>query len=225
MSARSAFLGRPLPLIAESDLNDPRLITAREGGGYGLTAQWSDDFHHALYVSLTGDTSGYYADFDSLEALGKVFTDGFFHTGTKSSFRHRSHGHPIDTFRTPTWRLVVCSDNHDQIGNRATGERLSDKISPAQQGLAAMVTLLSPFTPMIFMGEEWGATTPWQFFTSHPEPELGEQVRHGPAGGVRGRWTGTPASCRTRRTRRPSPASKLDWSELDRAASVGRCWT
>ena len=90
VSARSAFLGRPLPLIAESDLNDPRLITAREGGGYGLTAQWSDDFHHALYVSLTGDTSGYYADFDSLEALGKVFTDGFFHTGTKSTFRHRT---------------------------------------------------------------------------------------------------------------------------------------
>ena len=100
VSARSAFLGRPLPLIAESDLNDPRLITAREAGGYGLTAQWSDDFHHALYVSLTGDTSGYYADFDSLEALSKVFTDGFFHTGTRSSFRQRSHGHPIDTFRT-----------------------------------------------------------------------------------------------------------------------------
>ena len=134
VSARSAFLGRPLPLIAESDLNDPRLITAREGGGYGLTAQWSDDFHHALYVSLTGDTSGYYADFDSLDALGKVFTDGFFHTGTKSSFRHRTHGHPIDTFRTPTWRLVVCSDNHDQIGNRATGERLADKIGPGPAG-------------------------------------------------------------------------------------------
>ncbi len=179
VSARSAFLGRPLPLIAESDLNDPRLITAREAGGYGLTAQWNDDFHHALYVSLTGDTSGYYADFDSLEALGKVFTDGFFHTGTRSSFRHRSHGHPIDTYRTPTWRLVVCSDNHDQIGNRATGERLADKIGADQQGLAAMVTLLSPFSPMIFMGEEWGATTPWQFFTSHPEPELGEQVRLG----------------------------------------------
>ena len=121
VSARSTFLRRPMPLIAESDLNDPRLITAREGGGYGLTAQWSDDFHHALYVSLTGDTSGYYADFDSLAALGKVFESGFFHTGTRSSFRGRTHGHPIDTWRTPTWRLVVCSDNHDQIGNRATG--------------------------------------------------------------------------------------------------------
>src|SRR6478735_7354405 len=179
VSSRSTFLRRPMPLIAESDLNDPRLITAREGGGYGLTAQWSNDFHHALYVSLTGDTSGYYADFDSLTALGKVFESGFFHTGTRSSFRGRTHGHPIDTWRTPTWRLVVCSDNHDQIGNRAKGERLSSKISPAQQAIAAMLTLLSPFTPMIFMGEEWGAETPWRFFTSHPEPELAEMVRAG----------------------------------------------
>jgi maltooligosyltrehalose trehalohydrolase len=179
VEALSTFVGRPLPLIAESDLNDPRLITAREGGGYGLTAQWSDDFHHALYVSLTGDTSGYYADFDSLAALGKVFEAGYFHDGTKSSFRHRSHGHPIDTLRTPTWRLVVCWDNHDQIGNRATGERLSRKIDTDQLGIAAMITLLSPFTPMIFMGDEWGAATPWQFFSSHPEPELGEAVAKG----------------------------------------------
>jgi maltooligosyltrehalose trehalohydrolase len=215
VSARSAFLGRPLPLIAESDLNDPRLITAREGGGYGLTAQWSDDFHHALYVSLTGDTSGYYADFDSLEALGKVFTDGFFHTGTRSSFRQRSHGHPIDTFRTPTWRLVVYSDNHDQIGNRAAGERLSAKVSPAQQALAAMVTLLSPFTPMIFMGEEWGATTPWQFFSSHPEPELADAIRKGRlAEFAQMDWDlGTVPDPQDPAT---FAASKLDWSEPSR---------
>src|SRR4051812_6673678 len=179
VEALSAFVGRPLPLIAESDLNDPRLITAREGGGYGLTAQWSDDFHHALYVSLTGDTSGYYADFSSLSALGKVFDAGYFHDGTKSSFRHRSHGHPIDTLRTPTWRLVVCWDNHDQIGNRATGERLASRLTIDQLAIAATVTLLSPFTPMIFMGEEWGASTPWQFFTSHPEPELASAVQEG----------------------------------------------
>ena len=212
VSARSTFLGRPLPLIAESDLNDPRLITAREAGGYGLTAQWSDDFHHALYVSLTGDATGYYADFDSLEALGKVFTDGFFHTGTRSSFRHRSHGHPIDTFRTPTWRLVVCSDNHDQIGNRAAGERLSAKVSPAQQDLAALVTLLSPFTPMIFMGEEWGATTPWCFFTSHPDQELGELVREGRLEEfAQMEWdTSTVPDPQDPAT---FEASKLDWSE------------
>jgi maltooligosyltrehalose trehalohydrolase len=216
VSARSTFLRRPMPLIAESDLNDPRLITAREGGGYGLTAQWSDDFHHALYVSLTGDNSGYYADFDSLTALGKVFEGGFFHTGTRSSFRGRTHGHPIDTWRTPTWRLVVCSDNHDQIGNRATGERLSSKISPAQQAIAAMVTLLSPFTPMIFMGEEWGASTPWRFFTSHPEPELAEMVRAGRLEEfAQMEWETSdvpdPQDPRT------FEVSRLDWSELEQA--------
>src|SRR3954451_8388600 len=177
--ALSVHLRRPLSLIAESDLNDPRLITRRDGGGYGLTAQWSDDFHHALYVSLTGDTSGYYADFDSLESLAKVFANGFFHDGTLSTFRGRSHGNPIDTHRTPTWRLVVCSDNHDQIGNRADGHRLSSMLNDNQLKIAALVTLLNPFTPMIFMGEEWGAGTPWQFFSSHPEPELAELVAAG----------------------------------------------
>ena len=215
VDARSAFLGRPLPLIAESDLNDPRLITPRPAGGYGLDAQWSDDFHHALYVSLTGDTSGYYADFDTLDALGKVFEGGFFHDGTKSSFRGRSHGHPIDTFRTQTWRLVVCSDNHDQIGNRAAGERLSTKINSRQLAIAAMITLLSPFTPMIFMGEEWGAGTPWCFFASHPEPELAELVRAGRLEEFAQMDWDTSAV--------PDPqdpqtfeSSKLDWSELER---------
>ncbi|CAA9291130.1 MAG: GH13_10 / GH13 / GH13_36 / GH13_9 / GH13_ 11 / GH13_20 [uncultured Friedmanniella sp.] len=219
VDALSAFVGRPLPLIAESDLNDPRLITPREGGGYGLTAQWSDDFHHALYVSLTGDTSGYYADFGSLDALGKVFEAGYFHDGTKSSFRHRSHGHPIDTLRTPTWRLVVCWDNHDQIGNRATGERLSTRLDTDQLGIAAMITLLSPFTPMIFMGDEWGAKTPWQFFTSHPEPELGEAV-------AKGRLEEF-AAMDWDTSNVPNPQdpetftrSKLDWSEPQTAANA-----
>lgn len=179
VDALSAYLGRPLSLIAESDLNDPRLITAREAGGFGLDGQWSDDFHHALYVNLTGDTSGYYADFGSPSALAKVFTAGFFHDGTPSSFRGRGHGRPFDVHRTPAWRLVVCSDNHDQIGNRADGARLSGRLDQRQLELMALVTLLGPFTPMIFMGEEWGARTPWQYFTSHPEPELAEAVAKG----------------------------------------------
>jgi maltooligosyltrehalose trehalohydrolase len=216
VSARSTFLRRPMPLIAESDLNDPRLITAREGGGYGLTAQWSDDFHHALYVSLTGDASGYYADFDSLTALGKVFENGFFHTGTRSSFRGRTHGHPIDTWRTPTWRLVVCSDNHDQIGNRPAGERLSSKLSPAQQAIAAMVTLLSPFTPMIFMGEEWGASTPWRFFTSHPEPELAEMIRAGRLEEFAQMEWGT-SDVPDPQDPRTFEVSRLDWSEVEQS--------
>ncbi|MDN5762148.1 MAG: malto-oligosyltrehalose trehalohydrolase [Microlunatus sp.] len=215
VSALSAFLNQPLSLIAESDLNNPRLITTREGGGYGLTGQWSDDFHHALYVSLTGDTTGYYADFDSLAALGKVFENGFFHDGTHSSFRGRGHGDKIDTLRTPAWRLVVCSDNHDQIGNRADGQRLSGKISPQQLGLAAFVTMLSPFTPMIFMGEEWGASTPWQFFTAHPERELAENI----AVGRREEF----AQMEWDLSQVPDPqntqtflGSKLDWGELER---------
>lgn len=179
VDALSVHLGRPLSLIAESDMNNPRLITPRAGGGYGLTAQWSDDFHHGLYVALTGDTTGYFADFDSLAALGKVYEAGFFHDGSRSSFRGRRHGTRIDTQRTETWRLVVCSANHDQIGNRAAGDRLSTRLDHRQLQLAAVLTLLSPFTPMIFMGEEWGARTPWQFFTSHPEEELGRIVAEG----------------------------------------------
>ncbi|HEY0260621.1 MAG TPA: malto-oligosyltrehalose trehalohydrolase [Lacisediminihabitans sp.] len=177
--ALSAFLGRPLSLIAESDLNDPRLITPREGGGYGLTGQWSDDFHHAVHVALTGETTGYYADFEHLDALAKVLTRGFFHDGTYSSFRERDHGHPIVTATMPTWRLVVANQNHDQIGNRAVGDRLSSRLDRGQLAIAAALTLAGPFTPMLFMGEEWGATTPWQFFTAHPEPELGEATAKG----------------------------------------------
>jgi len=177
--ALSAHLRRPIALIAESDLNDPRVITPREAGGYGLDGQWSDDFHHALLANLTGDTSGYYADFGKLDALAKVVQTGFFHDGTMSSFRGRRHGRRLDTPRTPCWRLVVCSDNHDQIGNRADGTRLRSRVTAAQLELAAVLTLLCPGTPMIFMGEEWGASTPFIFFTSHPEPELAEKTRTG----------------------------------------------
>lgn len=179
VNALSTFLNRPLSLIAESDLNDPRVISPREAGGYGIDAQWSDDFHHAVMANLTGDDSGYYADFASLDALAKVLETGFFHDGTKSSFRGRRHGRRLDTPTMPTWRLVVCSDNHDQIGNRADGSRLATRETPRQLQLAALLTLLSPFTPMIFMGEEWGATTPFMFFSSHPEPELAEAVSKG----------------------------------------------
>ncbi|MCW4384248.1 malto-oligosyltrehalose trehalohydrolase [Salinibacterium sp. SYSU T00001] len=179
VDALSAAERRPLTLIAESDLNDPRLITPREAGGYGLDAQWSDDFHHAVHVALTGETSGYYADFEPLDALAKVLERGFFHDGTWSSFRGRHHGRPIDIERMPGWRLVVASQNHDQIGNRAIGDRLTAHLNAGQLGIAAALTLLGPFTPMLFMGEEWGASTPWQFFTSHPEPELGEATAKG----------------------------------------------
>ncbi len=178
-SALSAFVGRPLSLIAESDLNDPIMFRSRDNGGHGLAAQWSDDFHHAVHVALTGETTGYYADFEKLEALEKVLTRGFYHDGTYSSFRERDHGAPIDTSGTDTWRLVVAHQNHDQIGNRAIGDRLSATLDTGQLAIAAVLTLAGPFTPMLFMGEEWGASTPWQFFTSHPEPELGTATAEG----------------------------------------------
>ena len=178
-AALSAHLRRPLTLIAESDLNDPTLVTPREAGGWGLDAQWSDDFHHALRVALTGETDGYYADFEPLSALAKVVERGFFHEGGWSSFRGRPHGSPLDTERMKAWRLVVCSQNHDQVGNRARGDRPTEHLDTDQLVCAAMLTLLSPFTPMLFQGEEWATRRPFPFFTSHPEPELGRAVAEG----------------------------------------------
>ena len=178
-AALSAHLRRPLTLIAESDLNDTLLVRPREAGGYGLDAQWSDDFHHAVHVALSGETAGYYADFEPLEALAKVCEKGFFHDGTFSSFRERDHGVPVDTETMPTWRLVVANQNHDQIGNRARGDRLAEHLDDDQLACAALLTLAGPFTPMLFMGEEWAASTPFQFFTSHPEPELGKATAAG----------------------------------------------
>ncbi|QYF75022.1 malto-oligosyltrehalose trehalohydrolase [Cryobacterium sp. PAMC25264] len=214
-AALSAFAGRPLTLIAESDLNDPRLITPREANGYGLDAQWSDDFHHAVHVALTGETVGYYADFAPLEALAKVLTRGFFHDGTFSSFRGRLHGRPVDLQRMPAWRLVVATQNHDQIGNRAIGDRLSAQLDTGQLAIAAALTLLGPFTPMLFMGEEWGARTPWQFFTSHPEPELGLATAEGRIGEF-ARMGWDPAVVPDPQDPATFERSKLDWSELQR---------
>ncbi|GAB1641826.1 malto-oligosyltrehalose trehalohydrolase [Krasilnikovia sp. MM14-A1259] len=175
----SAHLRRPLTLIAESDLNDPRLITARQAGGYGLHAQWDDDVHHALHALLTGERQGYYADFGSLDCLQTVLEQAFFHAGTWSSFRGRRHGRPVDRRTMPGHRFVAYLQNHDQVGNRATGDRLAAILSPGLLKVGATLLLTGPFTPMLFMGEEWAAGTPWQFFTSHPEPDLADAVRRG----------------------------------------------
>ncbi|MFJ1881692.1 malto-oligosyltrehalose trehalohydrolase [Streptomyces sp. NPDC088137] len=179
--ALAAELGRPLPLIAESDLCDPRTTTPRDSGGLGLHAQWNDDFHHALHTALTGESQGYYTDFAQapLAAVAKTVTSAFFHNGTYSSFRGRTHGRPVDIARTPAHRFVGYAQTHDQIGNRALGDRLSATLSPGLLACAAALVLTGPFTPMLFMGEEWGARTPWQFFTDHTDPELAEAVRNG----------------------------------------------
>jgi maltooligosyltrehalose trehalohydrolase len=175
--ALATHLRRPLALIAESDLNDPRLVTAWESGGYGLTAQWNDDIHHCLHAALTGERQGYYADFGSLADLGRTMREVFFHAGCESTFRRRTHGRPVDIHHTPAHRFVVSLQNHDQIGNRATGDRLPASLPPGLLACGAALLLCSPYTPMLFMGEEWGASTPFQFFSFFPDAELRENVR------------------------------------------------
>jgi len=210
----SAHVGRPLSLIAESDLNDPRMITSREGGGYGLHAQWADDIHHSLHTVLTGESQGYYADFAAagLTGLAHVLCRGFLHEGTWSSFRGRVHGAPVDTRRIPGHRFLAYLQNHDQIGNRAAGDRLTQSLTPGQLACGAALVLTSPFTPMLFMGEEWGARTPWQFFSRFPDAALREAVRSGrTAEFAEHGWGGAEV---------PDPNaestfldSKLDWDE------------
>ena len=205
-------LGKPLFLIAESDLNNPRLITPRGLNGYGLAGQWSDDFHHAAHTNLTGENSGYYEDFDSLGALAKVLQEGFFHNGTFSSFRERHHGRPLDKDVVNARQLVTAIQNHDQIGNRAAGDRLSAALGYEQLALGAVLSLASPFTPMLFMGEEFGASTPWQFFTSHPEPELGKATAEGRLKEFE-RMGWDPDTVPNPQDPQTFANSKLDWSE------------
>ncbi|WP_375488890.1 malto-oligosyltrehalose trehalohydrolase [uncultured Jatrophihabitans sp.] len=175
----SGEVGRPLTLIAESDLNDPIMINPQSRGGYGLAAQWNDDVHHALHALLTGERQGYYCDFGSLAVLAKTYTHAFLHDGTYSTFRGRDHGAPIDPTLVHGWQFVVCLQNHDQVGNRAVGDRLPELTSPELVRVGAVLLLTSPFTPMLWMGEEWAASTRWPFFVSHPEPELAEATAKG----------------------------------------------
>ena len=177
--ALAALLNRELVLIAESDSNDPRLVTSREAGGYGLSAQWSDDFHHAVHAAITGERQGYYCDFGSMAALAKVMTRVFFHDGSWSEFRGRSHGRQVDVFRIPAHRFLGYLQDHDQVGNRAIGDRISATEPPELVKVAIGLVLTAPYTPMLFMGEEWGADTPWQYFTDHEEDWLAEAVAHG----------------------------------------------
>lgn len=214
----SAEVGRPLTLIAEDDRNDARTTTPRGEGavasGIGIHGQWTDDIHHALHVALTGETDGYYADFASPDALPKVFTGAFYHDGSYSTFRGRVHGRPIDRATVPGWRFVASLQTHDQVGNRAVGDRLSMGTDPGRLAAGAALLLTSPFTPMLFMGEEWAASTPWQYFTDHQDETLVEAIRNGRAAEFASHGWGADEV--------PDPqaagtveASRLDWSELD----------
>jgi maltooligosyltrehalose trehalohydrolase len=170
-------LGRPLVLIAESDLNDPRIVRDTERGGYGIDAQWSDDFHHALHAFVTGERDGYYADFGSLADVARALENAFVYDGRHSPHRGRRHGRPVGDL--PRTRFLGYLQNHDQVGNRARGERSSHLAEPPELRAAAALVLLSPFVPMIFHGEEWGTRSPFQYFTDHQDEELAEAVRCG----------------------------------------------
>ena len=174
--ALEAHTGRSYVVIAESDLNDPRLVTAPEAGGYGIDAQWSDDFHHALFTVLTGDRGGYYADFGSLVDLANSLREVFAYDGRYSPYRDRIHGRPVRNL--PASRFLGYSQNHDQVGNRAQGDRLSSIVTIGRAKIAAALVLTAPFVPMLFQGEEWAASSPFQFFTNH-NPELGRLVSAG----------------------------------------------
>jgi maltooligosyltrehalose trehalohydrolase len=170
-------LGRRVHVIAECDLNDVRVIKPSQSGGYGLDAQWNDDFHHALRTVLTSDRTGYFADFGRFSDVVKSFEEGFVLSGGYSSFRRRRHG--SSSTEVPPGQLVVFSQNHDQIGNRMCGERLSNHLSTQQLKLAAAAVLLSPYLPLLFMGEEYAEPAPFPFFVSHGDAELVEGVRRG----------------------------------------------
>ncbi len=170
-------IGRRVYLIAESDLNDTKLIRSQELGGYGLDGQWNDDFHHAVHTLLTGESGGYYEDFGKITHLAKAFTEGYIYSGQYSAYRRRRHGNSSKLLAAR--KFVVCSQNHDQIGNRMFGERLSQLVSFDALKLAAGVVLLSPFIPLLFMGEEYGEPAPFPYFVSHSDPALVEAVRRG----------------------------------------------
>ncbi len=177
VDALEARLGRTLSVILESDLNDPRLITPYEAGGYGADAQWSDDFHHALHALLSGETGGYYADFGGVEHVAQALQRAFVYDGSYSEFRDRRHGKRPEGLSGH--RFLGYLQNHDQVGNRATGQRSSHVMSTELLKVGAALVLTSPFVPMLFQGEEWGATTPFQYFTDHTDAELGAAVSKG----------------------------------------------
>jgi maltooligosyltrehalose trehalohydrolase len=210
VDALAAQVGRHLVLIAESDLNDPKIVTSREANGYGIDAQWSDDFHHALHTVLTGETNGYYEDFGSLEQLAKALEQGYVYDGRYSRHRDRVHGRAAG--RLSGHHLLGYAQTHDQVGNRAQGERLSHLVSTGRQKIAAALVMTSPFVPMVFQGEEFGASTPFQYFTHHEDQELAKRVSEGRRSEFRAfGWdpeeVPDPQSAETFRR------SKLRWSE------------
>ena len=212
--------GRPLSLVAESDLNDPTMVTPTGDGGLGMTTQWADDVHHAIHAFLTGERHGYYVDFGTPEALAKALTSVFVHDGWWSTFREQHWGRPVPA-DVDGHRFVVFASDHDQVGNRALGDRPSARLDDGGLAMAAALVLCSPYTPMLFMGEEWGARTPWQFFTDHAEPELADAIREGRTAEFGGHgWRdlyGGHVDVPDPQSPATVAASRLDWDEPRRA--------
>lgn len=210
---RARSLRRLVQVMPESASNNPRLVQRTELGGYGMDAQWSDDFHHSLHVLLTGEQAGYYRDFSGVEDLAKAFREGFVNTERYSPFFQRRHGRPSRD--VPAQRLIIFSQNHDQIGNRMRGDRLTALASFEAAKVAAAAVLLSPFIPMLFMGEEYGEQRPFQYFVSHSDPGLVEAVRRGRREEfVAFGWQGDVPDPQDEAT---FLASKLDWREKQSA--------
>jgi maltooligosyltrehalose trehalohydrolase len=189
VDAFAAKVGRTISLVAESDLNDSRVLRSRCEGGLGMSSQWSDDFHHSVHTLLTGENSGYYEDFGEVRHLACTLKQGWYYAGQYSRHRRRRHGNRPPSFKGSNY--VVCTQNHDQVGNRALGERLSSLVDFESLKLAAGVNLLSPFVPLLFMGEEYGETAPFLYFTSHGDSNLADAVRRGRAEEFQAfRWKG-----------------------------------
>jgi maltooligosyltrehalose trehalohydrolase len=210
--AFSGKTGKRFYLIAESDLNDARVIRPPELGGHGLNAQWCDDFHHALHALLTGEDQGYYADFGRVGDLVKALREGFVRSGEYSRYRKRRFGNSSKDI--PADRFVVFDQNHDQIGNRVQGERLSELIPYEALKLAAGAVLLSPFIPLLFMGEEYGEEAPFLYFVSHNDPGLIEAVRQGRKEEFRKfQWLGEPPDPQSKKT---FLRSKISWDTREK---------
>ncbi len=212
----STALGRPLGLIAETDLNDPRTVRPTAEGGLGMTAQWADDVHHALHSWLTGERHGYYVDFGDVEVLAHALTRVFVHEGGLSTFRGRDWGAPVPR-DTDARRFVVFAANHDQIGNRALGDRPASRLPDGVLAAGNAVLLTAAFTPMIFMGDEWGSRRPFQYFCDHQEPELAEAIRVGRTAEFAGHgWDalyGSEPVVPDPQSPATFEASRLDWDE------------
>jgi len=206
----SRTLGRPLLLIPESDLNDPRLLWPRERGGFAHDAQWSDDFHHALHALLTGERNGYYADFGAFAHLAKALRQAYVYDGCYSNYRKRSHGRKPEGLDGS--RFLGYAQNHDQVGNRARGERLSHLVNHRRLKIAAALVLTAPFVPMLFQGEEWAASSPFLYFTDHREPDLARAVREG-RGKEFAAFGWKPDEIPDPQDPGTFTRSKLDWSE------------